>query len=108
MSLKGKQILYNTIVSPSPTESGEVGKRKNIDDKRDAMAHRYYFHAVINRLRYDDCLHNLSKEFFLQPNTIVKELQLRYDTITQLDNDAITTAELRKRYPFFNWVSKLV
>jgi hypothetical protein len=105
---RGKKILYNELVENSITTTGEKSKRNNgIDDRRDAMAHRYYFYANINRLRYDDCLLNLQKEFYLQPDTIVSELKLRLDLINQLITDKITTAELRKKYSWFNWMSKL-
>ncbi len=106
---RGKQKLYNPIVPKSVTATGEKGKRnKSIEARRDAMAHRYYFHATINRYRYDDCLVNLSTEFFLQPDTIVNELQLRLDLINNLATNQTTTSELRKKYPFYNWVSKLL
>lgn len=105
---KGKQLLYNTLVENSLTTTGEKHQRNTgIEDRRDVMAHRYYFYANINRLRYDDCLLNLQKEFFLQPDTIVVELKLRLDLINQLIYDQITTAELRKKYNWFNWMSKL-
>ena len=104
---RGKQILYNPIVRQTIAETGEKGQRNTgIDDRRNAMAHRYYFHATINRLRYDDCLLSLQQEFYLQPDTIVKELLLRNELITQLAHAKTTTAELRKKYPFFNWMSK--
>lgn len=106
---RGKQRLYNNIVPRSIVEAGEKGQRNTgIEARRNAMAHRYYFHCTINRLRYDDCLLNLQQEFFLQPDTIVKELLLRSELIANLVNERATTAELRKMYPFFNWISRLV
>lgn len=105
---RGKQTLYNPIVPKLVTDAGSQGQRNaGIDERRNAMAHRYYFHATINRLRYDDCLLSLHQEFFLQPDTIVKELLLRNDLITQLARANTTTAELRRKYPFFNWMAKL-
>ena len=106
---RGKQTLYNNIVQKSIASTGEKGQRNtSLDERRNAMAHRYYFHATINRLRYDDCLLNLSQEFFLQPDTIVKELLLRSDLISNLVKTKTTTAELRKLYPFYNWISRLI
>lgn len=106
---RGKQTLYNNLVETSLSVVDEKLKRNTgIADRRDAMAHRYYFHATINRLRYDDCLLNLQREFYLQPDTIVKELLQRQELVTHLVNNKTTTAELRKLYPWFNWVSKLI
>ena len=105
---RGKQILYNPLVEKSLTTTGSKSKRNTgIDDRRDVMAHRYYFHAVVNRLRYDDCLLNLKREFFLEPDTIVTELKKRLDLINQLIDDKITTAELRKKYSWYNWMSRV-
>lgn len=106
---KGKQTLYNTLVASSVDTHADPLKRNcSIDDRRDAMAHRYYFHAIINRLRYDDCLMSLQQEFFLQPDTIVKELHKRFDLINDLIDQKTTTSELRKKYPWYNWVGRLV
>ncbi len=104
---RGKQLLYNNIVPQSIAEGGEKGQRNTgMDDRRDAMAYRYYFHATINRFRYDDCLRQLHREFFLQPNTIVGELLQRNDLISQLIISKTSVAELRQRYPFYNWIAK--
>jgi HD superfamily phosphohydrolase len=106
--MRGKQKLYTKLVTTSIKQNGEQGKRNaDIEDRRDAMAHRYYFHAIISRKRYDDCLLNLNKEFWIQPNTIITELQKRSDLINKLNRNKVTTAELRKKYPFFNWVNKI-
>jgi len=105
---RGKQVLYNSIVPQSVTEAGEKGQRNTaMDDRRDAMAYRYYFHAIINRYRYDDCLIQLNKEFFLQPNSLVKELLHRNELISKLINSKTTTAELKHKYPYFSWISRL-
>lgn len=105
---RGKQKLYNPIVATSLPEPGQNHKRNTgIDGRRDAMAHRYYFHATINRFRYDDCLINLSEEFYLQPNTIVSELELRFELISQLVKEKVSVNELRRRYPYFSWNPKI-
>lgn len=106
---RGKHKLYNTIVSnslpkPDPTHKRNAG----IDGRRDAMAHRYYFHATINRFRYDDCLVFLSQEFYLQPNTIVGELEHRFDLISNLVKNKVTIVELRKLYPYYNWTPRVL
>lgn len=108
--MKGKHTLHNSTIVPSllPKEGKQHQRNTGIDKRRDAMAHRYYFHATICRLLYEDCLLALYNEFFLQPETIVNELQLRLDLINELVQNQITTAELRRKYPFYNWVSKLL
>ena len=67
------------------------------------MASRYYYHATICRLRYDDCLLNLSEEFFLEPETIVGWLQKRLGFVNSMVSRKVTAAELRRSYPYFDW-----
>lgn len=106
---RGKQKLYNTIVANSLPEPDSSHKRNTgIDGRRDAMAHRYYFHATINRFRYDDCLVFLHQEFFLQPNTIVSELEQRFEVISALVKNKVTPVELKKLYPWFNWTPRVL
>lgn len=107
---RGKQTLYNHLVENSlESVSGTKSKRNEcLEVRRDKMACRFYFHAVIRRLRYDDCLLNLHLEFDLMTNTIVKELEVANDRINELNDNQTTTAELRKMYPFYNWTASLV
>jgi hypothetical protein len=107
--MSGKQRLYNNLVPSSlPETEGELGKRNAyIEQRHDAMASRYYYYSVICRLRYDDCLLNLSSEFFLSTNMIVKCLLKREDFIYKLETRKVTTSELRRKYPFFDWSAKI-
>lgn len=89
--------------------ASEKNKRSEcIATRRNKMVCRYYFHAEIRRLRYDDCLMNLHREFDLMPDTIVKELQKNTDYLYELKQHKTTTSELRKLYPYFNWAASLV
>ena len=104
MNLRGKQTLYNSIVPTNTPQAGKKSRRNTqLETRRDKMAHRYYFWAVINRKRYDDCLTQLFEEFDLQVETISKELMLRIDLIKELTNSQTTTSQLRKKYPYYNW-----
>lgn len=108
--MKGKQLLYNTLVQPSLGQAqGEKGQRNAFLDRRhDAMACRYYYYANICRMRYDDCLMCLSNEFFLTPNAIVLNLKKRLAFINRLAQNETTTAELRRRYPYFDWSARVM
>ncbi|WP_143960244.1 hypothetical protein [Litoribacter populi] len=103
--MRGKNALYESIITSSlPDEVGEKGKRNVYLEQRDVkLAHRYYYHAQLCRLRYDDCLLNLSEEFSLSPNVIIQRLNKKTDLIKSLVAENKTPAELRKLYGYFNW-----
>jgi hypothetical protein len=102
--MRGKTTLYNDLIPTSLETIGQKNQRNAlIDDRDNALAHRYYYHAHLIRRRYDDCLSELSAEFFITPNVIVQRLSSRVDMIKSLVNQEATPSELRKKYPFFNW-----
>lgn len=107
--IKGKQILYNSVVEEITPPAGVQSQRDTgIEKTRDKMAYRYYFHAVVCRKRYDDCLNQLHLEFDKQIDTIVNHLKKRLDLINHLTKNQTTTAQLKQKYPYYNWVSKLI
>lgn len=101
----GEQLLYKKIVKSSipPKEGEERGGNAFKEQWRDLLASRYYYHASHRRKRYDDCLMELSREFFITSRSVVANLKLRLGFIQRLTNDEIATAELRKRYPWYDW-----
>lgn len=102
--MRGKQILYNDIIPSSIEELGKKSRRNTfIEERDDALAHRYYYHAHLCRRRYDDCLKSLSEEFFLSHNVIIQRLSKRTDLIKSLVSSNVAPVELRKLYGHFNW-----
>lgn len=103
--MRGQNALYNSIFPSSiASETENKGKRNvAIDDRDDAMACRYYYYANILRRRYDDCLIELYREFFLRPNVITQRLMTRTDFLKQMVKDNVTVADLKKKYPQWVW-----
>ena len=103
--MRGQKAIYNTLFPSSVTSETENKGKRNvaIDDRDDAMACRYYYHAQICRRRYDDCLIHLYQEFFITPNVITQRLAKRTDLIKELVKANTTSAELRKKYPQWAW-----
>lgn len=107
--MNGKQKLYESIVTPSiPDRSGsEQAKRNSYSEERDeAMVYRFYFHAELERRRYDDCLVALRTLFYLTEEYIVKVLgkDKNHRLLKSLVNELKPSPDqLRKRYPFYNW-----
>lgn len=67
------------------------------------MVHRYYYHAHICRKRFDDCLLDLSREFFLSHNVITQRLLKKDEDIKCLILEDVQPQDLRRKYPYFVW-----
>jgi len=98
--MRGRQSLFTDIFPASlkPT------KRQTLLAKRDRdMAHRYYYHVHLCRLRYDDVLMNLSDEFYLTPDFIVERLSSVSDLLKEIVAKQPSLADLRKALPHFSF-----
>jgi hypothetical protein len=105
--MRGKQALYETLIPSSIEEQGQKSCRNAfLEERDDALAHRYYYYAHLCRLRYDDCLNALSREFFLTPNVIIQRLTLRTELIRQLVSEDKQPGELRRLYGWYNWETR--
>lgn len=106
--MKGKHKLYTTVVPSSIATAKKPNQKRNIyiEQRHDLMACRYYYHATICRLRYDDCLLQLSREFNLGAPTIIANLKLRLYAINTMVEQEIAAKELRSRYPWLDWSGK--
>lgn len=74
-----------------------------MNNRDEALACRYYYHAEIKRLRYDDCLGELEKEFFITASVIMLRLTISHSYLKGLVNEKATVNKLKKKYPFFSW-----
>lgn len=104
---RGQQNLFNQLfpssIKPEPTSKSK--RNAYLEDRNDALACRYFYLAHIQRKRYDDCLVQLSKEFFLTTGVIIQCLTTRQAYIKNLINSECTVIELKKRYPHYVWAA---
>lgn len=102
--MRGQKALYEDLIPSSLETVGQKSQRNTfLDDRDEAMAHRYFFHTHICRKRYDDCLLELSREFYLSHNVITQRLLKKADLIKSLIQEDVPAQELRKKYPHFVW-----
>jgi len=102
--MRGKNSLYNDIIPSSIAELGKKSRRNTfLEERDDALAYRYNYHAHLCRLRYDDCLVGLSAEFFLSHNIIIQRLSRRTDLLKSLVSANMQAGELRRLYPYYAW-----
>jgi hypothetical protein len=105
---RGKhKLFYHLFPEPENQEREEPKKRNYLMPERNiALVHRYYYHAVLRRLRYEDALELLSKnEFFLSEHRIVAVMQEpeNYDLLTLLNHRKPDVKQLTALYPQWSW-----
>ena len=105
--MRGQQ-LYNSLFPCSVVDCSSNKGRRNVglDDRNNALACRFFYYAEIKRLRYDDCLVNLSNEFFITPGVVYQILSEQSDFIKTIVGSGTKGAALNalnKKYPFFKW-----
>jgi hypothetical protein len=106
--MKGEKLLYADVVPTSlPNAKGEFQKQHvYLESRHDVMAARYYYHSTICRMRYDDCLLQLSREFNLTTNTIVICLKLRLYKLNAMVERKTSIQDLKGNYPWLVWDGK--
>lgn len=77
--------------------------RGRLRQRGEALAARFYYHSHIKRLRYDDCLLNLEKEFFITNLYISQRLTARTELIKKLVDKKANKRGLKKQYPHYDW-----
>jgi len=106
--MKGEKALHKDLIKTS-IDITEPGRLRNSLKSRfyDKMACRYYYLSNICRLRYDDCLLQLTLEFDITPTTIIKHLTKRLGMVTEMVENQVSPSELKKRYPWYDWSGSL-
>lgn len=78
-----------------------------IENRDEKLLHRYYYHARILQIRYDNVLEALEIEFDLSRVTIVKIIAKNTARLKQIADSALTREQLKSKYPFLNWSDKV-
>jgi hypothetical protein len=106
--MRGQRTLFDDLITKElKAKINNDGKQRPrnvlMPERNTLLIYRYYYHVDINRMRFDDTLEQLEKEFFIVAARIVviisdNDTQLR--SIMQTKPDRAT---LKKLYPFLNW-----
>lgn len=104
--MRGQQSLFNDLFHQEKQKSANRPRNYYQPERNRALIHRYYFHAEINRLRYDDVLQILEKEFYLTEPRIIVILSEQSSNIKKIVHNPPTITDLQKMFPHFNWKSR--
>ena len=100
--IRGSQTLtsiFPTAIKPDPLK----GKGVYTQDRDVCLCYRYYYHYEINRVRMDDAVAKMEKEFFISSGTIMARLVDYAGLLKDIVNNKPTKSQLRKKYPQFVW-----
>lgn len=102
--MRGQQSLFSTKFVKEQEQRSKQRPRNVFQPERNkALIARYYFHAEINRYRYDDCIGLLESEFYLTSHRIIHILSDHTHKINDLIQEQPTCKDLAERHPHFNW-----
>jgi hypothetical protein len=107
--MKGQQALFNDLIA-AQSEAGDDKKQQRprnalMPQRNDLMLYRYYWHMEVNRMRFDDVLTQLEREFFIVGVRIVAVLLEPHHQkqLREIIQNKPAQKELEKIYPHINW-----
>jgi hypothetical protein len=102
---RGQQTLFANLFETQKSAEEQKQRTRNfyLPERNKCLVYRYYFHAEIKRSRYDDCLADLEKEFFITESRLVVVLTECSDLIRQVISERPGVKELQVLYPHFAW-----
>lgn len=107
--MRGEKTLFGDLFSHTePVETVEKKQRpRNYyqPERNTALVYRYYFHAELNRKRYDDCLLELEKEFYLTTPRLIVILNECHTMLRTVIGEKPSVKELEQKFPHLNWRS---
>lgn len=103
--MRGQQKLFNSIFLEEIKTPKETVRPRNfyMPERNEALYKRYYYYVEIKRYRYDDCISQLEKEFFLTSFQITKLLMKMAEDIREFSSSSPSTKQLRQQYPWLSW-----
>jgi len=102
--MRGQQSLFSSKFIKEVEPRAKQRPRNVFQPMRNkALIARYYFHAEINRYRYDDCISLLEKEFYITSHRIIQVLSDHTHRINDLIQETPSSKDLAERHPHYNW-----
>ena len=103
--MRGQQSLFNGLFIPTVEKTENKQRPRNFfqPERNEALVHRYYFHAEMNRLRYDDCIRQLEIEFHITAPRIISVLTQCTGQIESVINSKPTIKDLEIKFPWYSW-----
>jgi hypothetical protein len=102
--MRGQRSLFSDKFEAAIVKTTKQRPRNFYKPERDeALVHRYFYYIEINRLRYDDSIRQLEREFHITAPRIIAVLSEMQSMIERVITDNPTIKELECKFPWLNW-----
>jgi hypothetical protein len=104
LMIRGSQTVTSIFPNAIQTNIARKSIKGVYTEERDiCLCYRYYYHYEIQRIRMDDAVAAMEKEFFISASTIMARLVDYADLLKDIVNNKPTKNTLRRKYPQFVW-----
>jgi hypothetical protein len=103
--MRGQRTLFDDLLLKAEAMKTEKQRPRNalMPKRNTLLLYRYYYYVEIARLRFDDALKQLEREFFIVEARIVVLLTENNTQLRTIVADKPDRTTLKKLYPFVNW-----
>lgn len=84
----------NTLQPKSINKSNRGRSQELIQQRNRALIWRYFFYSEVKRLRYDDIITELSRDFFISEHTVLARLVEYSESIQNLITERPSLAKI--------------
>ncbi|WP_434981555.1 hypothetical protein [Daejeonia sp. YH14] len=83
------------------------GRNSELIRKRNyKLIARFYWYNSIVGLKFEKCIEELEKEFYLSNSRITDLITENAQSLSEFETKKPNEKELKKEIPFFNWIYK--
>lgn len=106
--MRGQKSLFGDLFTGSEIvqqveQQQQRPRNYHQPERNKALVYRYYYHAEINRKRYDDCLAELEREFYLTTPRLIVLLTECNNLLRDIITTKPTVKDMESLFPHFNW-----
>lgn len=104
--MRGQQSFYGMFFAEeAKSEAKDQSRPRNpyMPDRNNALAHRWYFYAVIKNYNQPRCMEELEREFFLTSARMEVILASLQPQLRDINVTRPSVKQLEKMFPWLNW-----
>lgn len=102
--MRGQKLFEEIITAEELEHKSGRGRDAELSARRnDKLLHRYYYYAIVLRVRIDVLWEKLEWEFDIAQFTCQNIVRDNADKLRQMRNTPPTLEQLKDKYPYWVW-----